>query len=344
MTEPARFFRVLDVLSRGMEWLHRNSRRHRPPIPHVSRDIPLVVADVRAEADDVVSLRLVAPDGAPLPAWHPGAHLDVLLPSGRLRQYSLCGDPGDHRSYRIAVRRIADGGGGSREIHDEIRTGGRITARGPRNAFPFVTAPRYLFVAGGIGITPILPMARLAAARGADWRLVHTGRTPESLPFSDELRALDPDRVWIRPDTEYGIPASGADLLEQAPEDAVVYCCGPIPMITAVRLAMPGARASALHWERFSAPPVVDGRPFTVELARTGRVLRVPADRSTLEVIADQVPGTAYSCRQGFCGTCRVRVLSGQVDHRDRVLTDAERGEHMTICVSRASGHLVVDL
>ncbi|RKT88174.1 Ferredoxin-NADP reductase [Saccharopolyspora antimicrobica] len=334
---PDRFLWALDKVAVGMEWLQRNSRRNRRPVAPVDRDIPLEVAEVRAEADEVISLRLVG-DGL-LPTWQPGAHLDLVLPSGRTRQYSLCGEPGDRRSYRIAVRRIADGAGGSREVHDVLRPGSRITARGPRNAFPFITAEKYLFIAGGIGITPILPMVRTAAARGADWRLVHTGRSRESMPFLDELAELDPVRVWIRPDTEFGIPASGAELLEHTPPGAAVYCCGPIPMITGVRVDLPASAADSLHWERFSAPPINDGRPFTVELARTGRTVQVPADRSALEAITEVLPQVSFSCRQGFCGTCHVRVLDGEVEHRGRAA-----GDHMAICVSRSDGHVVLDL
>ncbi|MEV6227590.1 PDR/VanB family oxidoreductase [Saccharopolyspora shandongensis] len=336
---PDRFLWALDKLTTAVEWLHRNDRRDHPPVRPVDRDIPLLVSEVRAEAEEVISLRLTSPEGAPLPTWQPGAHLDVVLPSGRKRQYSLCGDPGERGHYRIAVRRLADGDGGSREIHDELRSGSRIIARGPRNAFPFITAPSYLFIAGGIGITPILPMVRTAAARGANWRLVYTGRSRESMPFLGELAALDPARVWIRPDTEFGIPASGAELLEHSPPDAAVYCCGPIPMITGVRVDLPGSGADSLHWERFSAPPIVDGRPFTVELARTGETVEVPADRSALDVIGEVLPQVPYSCRQGFCGTCHVRVLAGEVDHRGRAEDD-----RMAICTSRATGRVVLDL
>ncbi|MBE9372963.1 oxidoreductase [Saccharopolyspora sp. HNM0983] len=332
-----RSMRVLRALIGGTEWIrnYRAGRRH--PVTPVDRDLAVLVDEVREVAADVVALRLRAAGGGPLPAWQPGAHVDVLLPSGRMRQYSLCGDPADRGHYRIAVRRLADGGGGSREVHG-LRPGDRLTLRGPRNAFPFATAERYLFLAGGIGITPILPMVRAAAARGADWRLVHTGRTRESMPFAAELARLDPQRVWIRPDTEYGIPASGAELLEHAPSGASVYCCGPVPMITGVRIDLPGADVGALHFERFSEPPVTGGAAFGVQLARSGIDLQVPADRSALSVIRERLPQVAYSCRQGFCGTCRVRVLSGEVEHRDHVLTDEEREQEMMICVSRSAG------
>lgn len=336
-----RTYRLFGHLVAGYARLTRNSWRRRPPVTPVRRDRRVRVAEVREEAAGVVSLRLQDAAGADLPVWQPGAHVDVVLPSGRMRQYSLCGDPADRRSYRIAVRRI---GAGSGEIH-ELRAGAELTIRGPRNAFPFITTGSYLFAAGGIGITAILPMVRTAAARGADWRFVYTGRTRESMPFLEEIARLDPARVWIRPDTDYGIPASGAELLECAHAGAVAYCCGPIPMITSMRVDLPASRVAALHFERFSPPPVPDGRAFRVDLARSGRSLHVPADRSALSVIAEEVPGVAYSCRQGFCGTCKVRLLGGRAEHRDHVLTDEERAGHMLICVSRAAGeHVELDL
>ncbi len=345
---PDRMMRPLAAVAGAYQRLSRFSGRRRPPIVPVDRDLRLVVQRTRREAEDVVSLRLAAPDGARLPFWRPGAHLDLLLPSGRIRQYSLCGDPDDRTGYRIAVRRIGveDGGGrGSIEVHETLRPGSPVTVRGPRNAFPFVPYRSYLFIAGGIGITPILPMVRRAAALGANWRLVYTGRTAASMPFLDELSTLDESRVWIRPDTDYGIPASGAELLEGAPENAAVYCCGPAPMISGVRIDVAGRGTRAMHFERFSAPPIVDGRPFRVALNRSGRVLDVPADRSVLDVARAALPDVAYSCRQGFCRTCVVRVLDGEVEHRDGALTDAEREEQMLICVSRAKGGtLVLDI
>jgi len=336
-----RFMRTVEALIAGYEQLSRLDRG-RPPVRLVDRDVPVLVESIREEAVDVRGITLVSADGAQLPGWHPGAHLDVVLPSGRMRQYSLCGNPADQSRYRIAVRRLENGDGGSCEIHDTLRVGDRLTVRGPRNAFPFIPSERYLFIAGGIGITAILPMVRAAAAAGADWRLVYCGRSRESMPFRAEVVTLDPARVWLRPDEEYGVPASGAELFEHAPEGARVYCCGPVPMTTGVRLDLPASRADALHFERFSPPPIVAGKPFEVELARSGRVLEVPADRSALDVIRDEQPGIPYSCRQGFCGTCTQRVLAGAVEHNDHVLTPEERTVAMTICVSRASGGRVV--
>ncbi|MFC3448176.1 PDR/VanB family oxidoreductase [Amycolatopsis speibonae] len=292
------------------------SGRRRPPVAAVDRDLPLVVDDLRVEAEGVVSLKLVHEHGEPLPRWRPGAHVDLSPRPGLVRQYSLCGDPDDRSAYRVGVRLLGEG---STAVH-ALKKGARITARGPRNAFPFVASPAYLFVAGGIGITPILPMVRRAAASGADWRLVYTGRDEASMPFLDELSEFG-DRVWIRPDTDYGIPASGAELLEGAEKSAPIYCCGPTPMIVGVRTDAALRGSGPVFFERFSTPPIVGGKPFRVELARSGRTLDVPADRTTLDVLRETVPGIAYSCRQGFCGTCELPTVTG-----DRVRVCVERG------------------
>lgn len=343
---PDRMFTVLGKLITGLEWIAIGGYIRRRAPRQVNRDLMLVVDGIRDEASDARSFRLVAPEGTELPRWQPGCHLDVVLPSGRQRHYSLCGDPAERHSYRIAVRRIMGGGGGSRELHDSVGVGSTLTVRGPRNTFPYAPAASYLFLAGGIGITPILPMVKQAAADGAPWQLVYTGRSRASMPFLEDLGELDADRVWIRPYDEYGFP-TGTELLGRAPAGATVYCCGPAPMIAGVRLALPASGAAALHVERFRAAPVVDGVPFEIALQRSQQVLTVPADTSALEVIRQAVPGVAYSCQQGFCGTCRTRVLSGcgEIEHHDRVLTAGERAEQMTICVSRSrGGRIAVDL
>ncbi|MGH3796214.1 MAG: PDR/VanB family oxidoreductase [Pseudonocardiaceae bacterium] len=341
---PDRMFAAMRAVIRTYEWFTRSSHLRRPPIQAVDRERTLVVAEVRVEADGVRSFRLTAPDGAALPAWQPGCHLDLQLPSGRRRHYSLCGDPTDRHHYRIAVRRIPDGGG-SQELHDTVHPGTTLTIHGPRNAFPYIPADSYLFIAGGIGITPILPMVTHAAASGTPWQLIYTGRRLDTMPFLDELATLDAERIWIRPDDEYGVPRSGAELLAHAPTGARVYCCGPPSMITAIRHDLPTSPATALHYERFSPPPILDGHPFEIELTSSKQILTVPADQSALDTIRQIRPDIAYSCQQGFCGTCRTRVLSGQIDHRDHVLTDTEHTDTMTICVSRAhDGRITLDL
>ncbi|GLY46932.1 PDR/VanB family oxidoreductase [Lentzea sp. NBRC 102530] len=265
--------------------------------PGVARDaLWLTVVERSQVADGVVSLRL---GGAPVPAWQPGCHVDLHLPSGLRRQYSLCGDPGDS-TYRIAVREV---GAGSREVQ-ALRVGDRIQVRGPRNAFPFAGLGPVVFVAGGIGITAILPMVQAAARAGLDWRLVYRGRSRAAMPFLDELPV---GAVDVR------IGRGGALLADAQPRGAV-YCCGPSSMLEQVRAEF---SSRWLHFERFSPPAIVNGKPFAVELRRSGVTLDVPADRSALDVIRDFRPSVAYSCRQGFCGTCDVGGVRICVDRPD---------------------------
>jgi ferredoxin-NADP reductase len=298
-----------------------------------------------------VALTLAAADGQPLPRWRPGAHLDIHLPSGRLRQYSLCGDPDDDETYRIAVRRIVDGGGGSIEVHDGLPIGATVTTHGPRNAFPLTVpgygspATRFRFVAGGIGITPILPMLALADRLGVDWSMVYAGRSHDSLPFIDEVSRFG-DRIDIRTDDVSGIPTA-AELLGDCPDATTVYACGPAPMLTAIRAELAGRDNVELHFERFAAPPVVDGEQFTVSIASTGQEVTVGADETLLTALRRANVAAPYSCRQGFCGTCRTRVVAGAVDHRDTLLTEPERAASMMlVCISRAANgeRLTLDL
>jgi ferredoxin-NADP reductase len=316
----------------------------------------LLVDEVRPEADGVLSLRLVRTDGLPLPAWSPGAHLDVVLPSGLIRQYSLCGDPEDRRGFRIAVLREAEGRGGSREIHDTVLPGLEIGVRGPRNHFPLVEAQRYLFLAGGIGITPILAMARDASRRGVPWRVVYGGRTRATMAFVEELHDLPGGGVEILPQDEVGLLPLSV-LLGETEAGTAVYCCGPEPMVRAVEeMSVRSLPPGALHVERFSAasgPKVEHAAPdgasdaFEVELRRSGVVLLVPADRTLLEVVRDVVPDAPYSCEEGFCGACETAVLEGLPEHHDTILTDQDRAScsMMMICVGRScSPRLVLDL
>ncbi|WP_141811794.1 PDR/VanB family oxidoreductase [Nocardia bhagyanarayanae] len=314
------------------------------PVRRTGFDMRLRIDARVVEAEDVVSLTLRSPTGAELPTWIPGAHIDVFLPSGRQRQYSLTGDPASRVQYRIAVRRIADGDGGSRELH-ELREGDLLRIRGPRNAFTFVTAPAYLFVAGGIGITPILPMVTECAHRGLPWRLIYLGRSRASMPFLGELERCRGGHLEVRPDDEFGVPHLDA-LMTEAPRGAAVYVCGPPPLMESARRVLSATDPTAsVHTERFSPLPVQDGHPFRITLRRMGATVEVGADESALSAIRRVLPGTAFSCRQGFCGTCKTRVLDGEIDHRDRLLTESERDSTMLTCVSRALGdELVLDL
>ncbi|MFI5520515.1 PDR/VanB family oxidoreductase [Streptomyces platensis] len=320
----------------------------------IRRELPgsrsVVVHRIREIVDDVALVELVAADGDRLPAWEPGAHIDLGLPSGRIRPYSLCGDPADPTTYRIAVRRAPapEGRGGSAEVH-RLRAGQKITLGRPRNRFPLVLADQYLFIAGGIGITPLLPMIRAAAAADREWRLLYGGRTHTAMAFADELLALDGDRVRLVPQDAEGLPDLGAALAGTRPGTSV-YCCGPDALITAVQQTVAADFPDRhLHTERFggTAPEPAPTGHFTVELRRSGRILPVAADRTLLDVIREAVPDAPASCEEGVCGSCELRVLSGTPDHRDTVLPDGERTRHDVIypCVSRAHGeHLVVDL
>ncbi|MGO9381356.1 MAG: PDR/VanB family oxidoreductase [Mycobacterium sp.] len=322
------------------EGLASTSRWQPSRVKPVRRTQSAVVTKRELVAPDVVALTLADAARRLLPSWTPGGHIDVALPSGRRRQYSLCGPPGRRTDYRIAIRRIADGGGGSIEMHDAFDVGDTLVFEGPRNAFYLGMAERdVLFVIGGIGVTPILPMIQVAAQRGIDWRAIYAGSNREYMPFLDEVVSVDPARVTVWADDEHGRLATVDDLLAGSGPTTAVYVCGPTAMLEAVRVVRDEHADAPLHYERFSPPPIVDGVPFDLELARSHRVLSVPANRSALDVMRDRDPTTPYSCQQGFCGTCKVKVLAGRVDHRGRT---AVGDDEMLVCVSRANGNRVV--
>lgn len=312
----------------------------------------LLVTRVTREAHDVVSVELRDPAGAQLPQWEPGAHIDVHLPSGLIRQYSLCSDPSDRTRYRVAVLRAAAGRGGSIEVHDTDLSGRILEIYGPRNHFALRGAESYLLIAGGIGVTPILTMARELTRQHKPWSMVYGGRTRAGMAFVDELTALD-GAIDVVPEDERGIPDLRTAIRDCRPGTAV-YCCGPEPMLTATQaLCSQHLPPGALHLERFAAAGTAtpahtaeDGE-FEVELARSGQVLTVPADRTVLDAVLQVLPGTPYSCKEGYCGTCETAVLAGKPEHRDDVLDDDERdrGDTMMICVSRAkTPRLTLDL
>ena len=338
---PTPLLALADAAVTGL-WAVTGLRRPTPPAEQ-HRSLTLVVAgrQVVARDENVVALTLTAADHSALPPWHPGAHLDIHLPSGRVRQYSLCGDPTVRSQYRIAVRRIPGGGGGSIEVHDGLPVGSTVTTSGPRNAFPlsvpgFGSPTRRLrFIAGGIGITPILPMLGMAERLSVDWSMVYVGRSAESIPFLDEVRRFG-DRIRIRTDDVDGVPCA-EDLLGECPDGTTVYACGPADMLTVIRQRLIGRDDVELHFERFAAPPVLDGEPFSVTVASSGQRVDVAADETLLAALRRAGVSAPYSCQQGFCGTCRVRVADGLVQHRDSLLTTPERDSGMMLtCVSRA--------
>nr|WP_206037794.1 PDR/VanB family oxidoreductase [Rhodococcus sp. HNM0569] len=302
------------------------------------------------EAEGVTSVTLVDPTGADLPVWEPGAHLALHLPNGLVREYSLCSDPADRSSWTVAVLRTPDSRGGSRLIHDALPVGALIGVDGPRNAFALdENADEHVLVAGGIGITPIIAMARRLDARGIAWRMLYTGRSRSTMAFLPELAGFG-DRVTVHADDEAGGAYPDlAGLLAGVGERTLVYCCGPEPLMTACGDAL--ADPTRLRLERFKAPEPVatlDGdTAFDVVLASSGQRIAVPADVSVLDALVAAGVPAASSCTEGICGTCEVAVVKGDVDHRDFVLSDDEHaaGTTMLPCVSRCrSAELVLDL
>ena len=308
----------------------------------------LVVEAVDHVADEVVAVTLADPGGEALPPWTPGAHVDLILEPGLVRQYSLCGSPSDSGTIRVAILKAPGGRGGSAFVHERVHPGSLVRVRGPRNHFPLVGSPRYLFIAGGIGITPLLPMIAEASAAGADWTLLYGGRSRASMAFVDELAPYG-DRVTLVPQDELGI-LDLDNALGEPRDDTLVYCCGPEALLTAVEQRCASWPAGALHVERFAAKPAeadAGGKRFELVLARSGLTLTVPADRSVFDVVQEAGVSMLGSCHEGICGTCEQIVLDGEVDHRDSILTEDEQAlnETMMICVSRCrSDRLTLDL
>jgi len=319
------------------------------PMIYREQEMDLVVTRREAAASDVVALTLADPAGGSLPGWTPGAHIDLALDETLIRQYSLCGPLRDRSTFRIAVLRAADGGGGSQRVHDALKEGSQVRVRGPRNHFALIDAPRYLFIAGGIGITPMLPMIESADRRGVPWTLDYGGRQRASMAFLDELARYG-DRVRTWPEDEFGLLDLPGILGEPRP-DTLVYCCGPEALLAAVEVQCAAWLPGALHTERFTPKPVEPAAggdtPFELVLQRSGITTTVPADKTVLEIVEENGLSVLSSCRVGTCGTCEQEVVSGEIDHRDSVLTeeDREAGEYMMICVSRCrSDRLVLEL
>lgn len=291
------------------------------------------------EAEEVLSFELRPRPGDTLPDFTAGAHVDLHLPGGLVRQYSLT-EVGDGRRYVLGVARDRASRGGSRWLHDQARVGHTLTISAPRNSFPLVEDAAFsVFVAGGIGITPILAMIRRLAALGRPWRLHYAVRTRTAAAFLEPLNALGGD-LRLHVDDESGGLLDVAAVVRAAPTEAHLYACGPAPMIAAFEAAAAGRPDDHLHVEHFG--PVLapaGGEGFEVELARSGKLLRVGPAETILEVVLAAGVNAPSSCRNGVCGSCETRVLAGTPEHRDMILSPAERasGETMMICCSRAS-------
>ncbi|HWI87675.1 MAG TPA: PDR/VanB family oxidoreductase [Sphingomicrobium sp.] len=309
------------------------------------------VADVRAEARDVMTVELRAVGGGALPPFEPGAHLDLHLPNGLVRQYSLTNDWRERDRYVIGVGRAADSRGGSSFVHSSVRAGMQLTISAPRNNFALdERADRFLFIAGGIGITPIMAMVRWCAVTGKPWRLIYAARSRQRAAFYEELCALAQSSAQFHFDDESGQVLDVAQTVASWSEGEWIYCCGPTPLMESVKKLTEHLPAGTVRFEWFTAPEndePQDSNAFKIRLDRSGVEFDVPAQKSILEVLEEHGFELPFSCREGLCGTCVTNVCSGEPDHRDYVLSDEERasGKMMTICCSRSkSPVLTLDL
>ncbi|MDN3460779.1 PDR/VanB family oxidoreductase [Rhodococcus sp. APC 3903] len=310
----------------------------------------LVVRQMRWESQDVMSVRLEKSDGAALAAWTPGAHIDIHLGPTLIRQYSLCGDPDDKTGYRIAVLRDPASRGGSEHVHEMLRPGQLVSVSEPRNNFELIDSPHFLFIAGGIGITPILAMIREVSRRGASWELHYGGRSKSGMAFLDEIAEFQ-GSVEIVCEDESG-RLNLTELLSVPRAGTAVYTCGPEGLLEAVESHGAEWPDGAIQLERFKpkvADPADSGgdRAVRVVCSRSGISAVASPDRSILDTLEDAGIDVSNSCREGMCGSCETPVLEGIPDHRDSVLSAAEQssGKTMMICVSRArTDELVLDL
>lgn len=312
------------------------------------------VAHKRAEAQDICSLELVAADGSALPAFTAGAHIDVHLPNGLQRQYSLCNAPGDTQRYVIGVLRDAASRGGSANVHDTVSEGSVLTISAPRNLFPLEgQAPHHLLLAGGIGITPMLAMAEHLASTRQSFALHHCNRSRVRTAFVERL-ATAPYADKVQHHFDDGDAAQKLDIaatLQRAPTGTHLYVCGPQGFMDAVLNAgrAAGWPEARLHREYFGAAPVdhTNDGSFELEIASTGKVIKVLPDQTALEALHAAGVDIPMSCEQGVCGTCLTRLKAGTPDHRDQYLMPEEQAanDQFLPCCSRASSaRLVLDL
>ena len=309
---------------------------------------PLVVARAELAAEDIKLFELRHPDGADLPEFTPGAHIQVKAPDGQIRKYSLANDPAERDHYQIAVKREAAGRGGSRSMFDTLAAGGALPASAPRNDFPLAPSPAgYTLIAGGIGITPILSMARHLKATGGRFKLYYLTRSRETTAFHAEL-SHPRFRGIVTIHHDGGNPDDALDLwpVLEKPRGHV-YCCGPRGLMMAVRDMTGHWSSAAVHFEAFQEPEknAVDNKPFKVTIKSSGATIDVPADTSILEALRAAGHKVPSSCESGTCGSCKTRLVAGAVDHRDLVLSEHEKPNHIMVCVSRAlAGDLVIDI
>ncbi|WP_182263075.1 PDR/VanB family oxidoreductase [Rhodococcus sp. UFZ-B548] len=301
-------------------------------------------------ATGVARMTLVHPQGEELPEWSPGSHIDLKLTDDVVRQYSLCGGVTDRSQWQICVRQQRDGRGGSNFIHNRLSPGDLVTVTGPRNHFELVNASKYLFIAGGIGITPMLPMIEQINERKATWSLIYLGRSLNTMAFAESLKLTFPNNVLVHPNDQNQL-VDISSLLETIEPDTAVYVCGPESLMRDLEDAAESRGLTAnLHTERFSAKPigsVVSDRSFEVEFSSSAITAIVKPGTTILETARELGIPASFSCSEGTCGTCETTILGGKADHRDTILSREERdaNETMMICVSRAAGSsLILDM
>lgn len=314
---------------------------------HVDTQMPLRISAVNDVADGVRSYELVLADGKDLPAFTPGSHVRIQTPGGHLRKYSLCNDPAERHRYVIAVKREDEGQGGSLSMHREAKPGDIVPTSVPENAFPLVENARgYIFIAGGIGITPIMSMIRsFGELPPAPWKLYYLGRDASAMAFVEELRhpAFKRNVVIHTGGRSIGNEYDLWSVLEK-PNTGHVYCCGPRALMEGVRDMTGHWSPANIHFESFNEGGGVkpDDRPFIVRLARSGTEFEVPVGKSILSVMREHGCNAPSSCESGTCGTCRTNLIDGIADHRDMVLLPEEMQSQIMICVSRAIGERMV--
>jgi ferredoxin-NADP reductase len=307
------------------------------------------VQAIRYAARDTHLVELSAPTNALLPAVTPGAHIDLHLGNGLTRSYSLVHSGDELHTYTVGIKLDPASRGGSRYVHEELRVGSLIKVSYPRNHFPLQNdAPHSVLLAGGIGITPIWCMAQHLESIGASWELWYSVRTRADAAFLDEMAPFIGNKVHLHFDDEQGGFLNLKRIVQNAPGNAHLYCCGPAPMLDAYELAGADRDSQTVHLERFvpKEAAALDGG-FIISLARSGKELAVPPGMSVLQVLLDNGINVDFSCKEGICGCCEVAVLDGEVDHRDAVLTDAEKAQNKTmmVCCSGAkSPRLTLDL
>jgi len=311
----------------------------------------VMVRAIRREAEDINSYEFADPMGAALPPFTAGAHVEVHLPDGLIRQYSLCNDPAETHRYVVAVLREAAGRGGSRTMHDRVKVGDLLTISAPKNNFPLAEeATRHLLIAGGIGVTPLMAMIHRLERIGAPFSLHYCARTADKTAFNEGL-SRHQAAGCVSYHHDGGDPSKGlnvAALLRDPPPGTHLYCCGPAGLMGAVREASAHWPGGTVHFEYFNAAaslaPGGEGE-FEVVIKSTGARIPVASDQTILEALRDAGYDVESSCEAGTCGTCCTRYLSGEVDHRDFVLLDDQQGEYLMVCISRAkSKELVLDL